>query len=87
MGLHIDAAEDAPTPQQPGLRSLPRIRLESSDGGTLRGTIAMGTEGSLMVVVAECHSCGYVYLFNYFTIMKKVRAKAAEKPDGNDSPN
>lgn len=86
-GLHIDAAADAPTPPQPGLRSLPRIRLAHSDSGTLSGSIAMGTEGSLMVIVVECQACGYIYLFNYFAIMKKVRAMAAGKTDGNDSPN
>lgn len=73
-GVHIDA--DALEQNQPGLRSLARIRLEVSDSG-MKGHIALGTEGALIVAIAECQHCGHIELFNYFAIMRKVRAQGA----------
>lgn len=77
-GLHIGANQEPPVP---GLRSLPHALIYAGDDGSLKGTINVGTETALIVAAVECGDCGYLYLFNYFTIMKKVR----ESHDGKDS--
>jgi hypothetical protein len=82
-GIHFDA--DAPYPGRAEVRVLHRIHIEKNDKGGLRGSIAYGTESALLAVFVECQECGYLYSFNYFTIMKKVRAQAAEKRNGNVS--
>lgn len=78
-GMHIDNGDEA-NPKAPSLRALPRMRLGQAAPGTLTGTISIGTEAALTVAIAECQECGYIHLFNYFTIMRLARITQQSEP-------
>lgn len=65
----IDSTEDIY-----GLRSLPHFRLYK-ENDILRGSMSVGTENALPVVVVRCDECGYIYLFDYFRIVELSKAR------------
>lgn len=82
-GLHTDMTTEPATPR---LRSMPSLKIYKDEDGKLKGTVNVGTEAALAVIVAECGECGYVYTFNYFTVMSLLRAKKNnEVTDGHRS--
>ena len=66
------------------------LRLHALDeyrrGGGMPEGAEANTEDALVVAVTECLDCGHLDTFNYFSILKKVRAQqATEQDNGNNS--
>ena len=72
-GLQYKTQDSDDTPKHPYLRALSKIDLTENVDGGIHGTITTGLETALPVTVVECLSCGYLYFFNYFSIMNKIK--------------
>ncbi len=66
-GVHIDKTNDSPN-----LRGLPQMQISLGDDGLLKAQLHVGAN-ALPIIVAQCNDCGYMYTFNYLSIMAKIR--------------
>lgn len=66
-----------------GLRALPTFRIYK-EKGSLKGSMSVGTENALPLVVVRCYDCGFVYLFDYFRLLEIYEQKANTSVENDD---
>jgi hypothetical protein len=69
-GVHTDGAG---TSTDPSLRALPHVSVRAADHNTLGVAIDDDDGETLIVAVFECARCGFLYFFNYYAILDKMR--------------
>lgn len=78
----IPETDTSSTENLMGLRGLPHFRLYKEQS-RLKGTMTVGTENALPLVVARCNECGFVYLFDYFHLVDLYHRKQENAEKGN----
>lgn len=67
-----------------GIRALPNFRIYKEDD-RLKGTMVVGAENALPLVVVRCDDCGFVYLFDYFRLIELYKEKNNTSVDSDDA--
>lgn len=66
-----------------GLRALPLFDMHI-EGEQLKGSMHVGTENALPLVVVRCDNCGFLYNFDYFLLAALYNNKKNKPVDSSN---